>query len=754
MEYHFATIDTGVYIIIAAIFLNNIEECVFEIPVGFRAAPSVNSGEAVNITVLVEEFILVCGSNAKLCHPENSSYKFYYSECLPRITSCKSKCAMTQSCPPDADTAYLSVFCVSTDIYPTSKHSPVGNYMVVNSHTKAAILSDVEKRCSDLDELTQTNLFDEQFRPVISTQSKLTYRNKFCAYSYGDMDLIPFKLQLLCNSPLNINSFSSLQELLNAFKSNACNVSYAPPDEMQLEVQNCSLFSRMISRCNETGLWRSYNYQIDWACDNFNSFVYKRYYKNVFCYICNPSLVSTRERNIIDTCNVTGKWLKADSRIEEGCLLHSSTNRTFPFKNKFCQVCNGYSTFQRNYTHLSVSGVSEYRYGERNYTAMFHNVKFHGFKLGDNINRSCILSRDAEVNNSQEDGIVSNAAVQYDCGFEAMCIDTKTAPYLNTYIQYLFPQCSDPCRPHKKHWGPPIPAYKADRNLPHKKTAPESQQYFGNRSLENDFYAQLAVQSEITNLVYKNIYCARQLGDIHALLTPRLTVSCDNPLEASLAVEFNEILHIAKENHCEIRTRFHCTADGPCIKSCVYRHEWLKYNKAVVQLCENSFLVQPVIFNATYFKNLFCVMCYRNWNIDADSNIIAKCIHIGKWHMHDELLEDKCLNGNSSADWYPFKNMFCAICNTALARNTGIKVCTISDWSTFRPTVPISGSVTCYSGFSCFLTNVPYRILFTLSDLSLYDNAVTNGSHLVSIFLTGGSGKDDAEEDETNGYIW
>ena len=65
-------------------------------------------------------------------------------------------------------------------------------------------------------------------------------------------------------------------------------------------------YTYKLGRCNVTGLWSEYDPDIEWACEHLN-LAYKWRYKNVFCYICNPSLVSTSSELLYDRCNVTGK---------------------------------------------------------------------------------------------------------------------------------------------------------------------------------------------------------------------------------------------------------------------------------------------------------------------------------------------------------------------------------------------------------------------------------------------------------------
>ena len=102
------------------------------------------------------------------------------------------------------------------------------------------------------------------------------------------------------------DSFLSIQQ-------NNCVVKY-DPQQTDLETgvnppsYPCNyrdVYTYKLDHCNVTGLWSTYDPDIEWACEHLN-LAYKWRYKNVFCYICNPSLVSTHSEIIYDRCNVTG----------------------------------------------------------------------------------------------------------------------------------------------------------------------------------------------------------------------------------------------------------------------------------------------------------------------------------------------------------------------------------------------------------------------------------------------------------------
>ena len=121
----------------------------------------------------------------------------------------------------------------------------------------------------------------ESFLPV--TDYMFHYTNKFCAVCNGvtgPNDIKHWSVEVYCNKTITF----TYETLLSTVEREQCNLFFKPPN--RVPVQNCNRLSYRISTCNETGLWRTYNKTIEYACnvfvDPFNST-----YKNYFCYVCN-----------------------------------------------------------------------------------------------------------------------------------------------------------------------------------------------------------------------------------------------------------------------------------------------------------------------------------------------------------------------------------------------------------------------------------------------------------------------------------
>ncbi|KAL3882776.1 hypothetical protein ACJMK2_029083, partial [Sinanodonta woodiana] len=94
----------------------------------------------------------------------------------------------------------------------------------------------------------------------------------------------------------------------------------------------------MVDSCNVSGLWDRYDPDIDWACKHHT--IQFEQFANVFCYICNPDIVSHSSGPLIDTCNITGYWKRNEITIAQGRMHYTYNSRYHPFKNTFCYMCN------------------------------------------------------------------------------------------------------------------------------------------------------------------------------------------------------------------------------------------------------------------------------------------------------------------------------------------------------------------------------------------------------------------------------
>ena len=654
----------------------------------------------VNLTHLATEFALTCGSAYAFCNPGVLPFKLpevFNKDCS--IRNCMNNCAQSRSCSPDVKFAFLNVSCLSTDLYTTRKEI-IHTYNMVASCSDAA--SYYALLCHNIDDINEFNFSNETFRPVISRLTNICYRNKFCASCHNDdLDLIPFKLDLKCDNFFDINSFSSLQEMWTAIKISNCSVSYVPPYIDGMSATSCSLTSTSVQRrCNVSGLWSTYDPQIEWACQNFNSLTY-RGYSNIFCYICNPSLASTVERTVIGSCNVTGDWRVRDPEIERGCLSLPTVVRTYPFKNRFCHMCNGYLTEFRTFGNLSIF--------VQNAPASVSTNFYHGTFGTPNLgleNRTEINERFKESFNVNVSVFSINALQEVGkfCGFTSFCSESYEPSHHS-----ISTACAFPCKRGKN-------CCKQLMSVFHQCASDRPRDFFTEKCdsiSENDILTAVPVRSRTTKRFYKNMYCARCHNDIKFDLIP-FNIVCPKPLEASLIISFSDLQEIYRNHDCKLTIIRSSPSDcGNAINSintCRNRAHWAQYNKGVLQNCESEDLInlkfEPVCFNGSQYRNIFCLICNRDW-VDTAEDVISECNITGQWSQNNSVVKEKCQTEPAYPGWYPFKNIYCAACNSATEE-------TIS--GSYYITYSQESVIVC-SGFGCLLTNAPYRVLFSLTDL-------------------------------------
>ncbi|KAL5009139.1 hypothetical protein ScPMuIL_014720 [Solemya velum] len=133
--------------------------------------------------------------------------------------------------------------------------------------------------------------------PVTSLRTNLTYRNAFCAICNNEFvaDFLYWETELICNNVNNI--FSGSRDLLmDNIYSKDCNIKFHP------SVMETAILCDpdIISECNKTGQWRTYDRFMDMACHTFQS-VFNKKYNNVYCYLCNE------EGGLPITCDPTSE---------------------------------------------------------------------------------------------------------------------------------------------------------------------------------------------------------------------------------------------------------------------------------------------------------------------------------------------------------------------------------------------------------------------------------------------------------------
>ncbi|KAK3087736.1 hypothetical protein FSP39_009980 [Pinctada imbricata] len=148
-----------------------------------------------------------------------------------------------------------------------------------------------------------------------------------------------FQIRLDCPSFITFINYVTLYSVLTSAESMRCRIEFVP----NRTYDYCKEKADVIGKCNVTGQWPKRDKDVEWACEKSlpgrlpNVKTRGNTFKNEFCDSCNPVVWNMR---LISSCNETGLWLKYSPRIEQACKLLPQIYATFPFKNAFCRQCN------------------------------------------------------------------------------------------------------------------------------------------------------------------------------------------------------------------------------------------------------------------------------------------------------------------------------------------------------------------------------------------------------------------------------
>lgn len=149
----------------------------------------------------------------------------------------------------------------------------------------------------------QPHMFDDFYTkvPVIDINTLYSYQNKFCAKcNYVNNDaLLYWDVNLRCSEVEDL-IIADITTLVDDVNSNNCNLKYTIPNIPGTDTAFCS--TGVISQCNETGVWKDYDPDIEAACLAYSGLftANKIKYRNVFCYHCNVEIVSES----MDNCSI------------------------------------------------------------------------------------------------------------------------------------------------------------------------------------------------------------------------------------------------------------------------------------------------------------------------------------------------------------------------------------------------------------------------------------------------------------------
>ncbi|XP_052092474.1 probable G-protein coupled receptor Mth-like 4 [Mytilus californianus] len=218
------------------------------------------------------------------------------------------------------------------------------------SHCPVSSDNVTKKKC----EISTSLLQKLQNIPVYSSRSGLSYRNVHCSVCHNESmgDIIPWKIEIECAEFADFNFLSTYSEIIDYAIEKKCDIFYSSSGVKGLHINTCDdnylLDDGLISKCNVSGTWITFDASIDFACQMYDNRFHS--FKNVFCHLCNPP---NEIGGVISKCNTTGLWDVFSTDLEKACLNNIQSPLTTPFKNIYCFYCNSNNKNKTDNVHFN-----------------------------------------------------------------------------------------------------------------------------------------------------------------------------------------------------------------------------------------------------------------------------------------------------------------------------------------------------------------------------------------------------------------
>ncbi|KAL3846647.1 hypothetical protein ACJMK2_017619, partial [Sinanodonta woodiana] len=620
----------------------------------------------------------VC-SNTSLPNSEPQLYRGKSRPC-----NCAQICVGTETCCFDHPYKAVIQSCTDVVVFPQNARLTL-KYKIVNTCDTHGL------PYAELCDMNRNISLSSNDPIVTSRQSGLTYKNKYCAFCYleQEINLISWVLDLYCIQDLTMVALSSpdiMSLLKTSIENETCIIAYFP-DRANYIAKKCIVneiysMEQSIQTCNVSRLWGSYDADVSWAC---NRFVLPYHgFRNVFCYICNPSIVSVRETFSIDQCNTTGLWQNFDSVISTKCELFESESRWRPFKNMYCLLCNSLNANMEP--------------GQYNLMTLYPNTEMIVSEWYDHDNNTFITLLQTSIDGGDDYSVIDTLQIRMTnacrdflfCPKENMeandddakcmsCLCSSPCPTnISCCRKYVAEEDSFMCIPYDVLSYNNLSSSKAflafgscpketDDLLRRKCKYPDT----------NDIFQVLPVVT-LEEIVFRNVYCGQCNGIFHSKPFD-LIVECYNYVDAALFTTFKEFIDIALEEKCSLKylPQFNCEQKQNYISKCNTTGLWQAGSTKIQTSCESKtdstmsllgkaerFLKEQYLEG---FVNIFCFIC----NPKQKLPLYDRCNVTGSMTNYDKRDETRCLTGARDFIWGPFKNVYCLMCNIFKISSTG-----------------------------------------------------------------------------------
>ncbi|XP_061172347.1 uncharacterized protein LOC133181772 [Saccostrea echinata] len=634
---------------------------VWEILMILSVTLTLSVGEEIpDLTVAFQQYVSACTSS-RLCSTSwNVSPPLKSNVTLPAACpqcDCDKSCVLRGTCCPDILFSGKAIpKCVDVTVIGDGSVQ----YFMVPSCNK-------QDSCEE-------QPFDARIKytPVSSLETFYSYQTKEVAEKYENPDsLRQWGVEFICNSSVDINFISDYSKLLETVKGEDCRVMYTPNNLVQ--AKKCSPQVNTVSLCNTTGLWETYDPGVDWACSNL--FHQSGLFENIFCRLCNPSRTSQSEVSLISVCNETGLWRNFNKEIEEACTLGQKSHVTYPFKNIFCRICNTNSEKQMLYKE--VKGFISESIGEHGYIYHVNMTAFTEEEVtklkqmfeADTVSRSYsnMIWRDGQWKNKSNlitqyqaitGGSKCNQTIVYSCICDPSCFEDLSK---NCCIDFLLEYIMDS----------PVFKYVKNTSLQSLVTISSCnvKNVFTTKCLNpsDDFMGSFPVTDLSKNLHFRSVYCflcnQRNISDftsIENVVPWNITINSSEILDIQFytsVMDITKIVHLSKHDVI-LSPRISLWPKRPESglekRTCNSTGKWKTLDTDISWACTSFYLPFETYYNA------FCKIC--NPSVGSPSQFKI-CNVTRRWDLLDNDIRSACASFPEMSASFPFKNQFCKFCN-------------------------------------------------------------------------------------------
>ncbi|XP_069115777.1 uncharacterized protein [Argopecten irradians] len=661
---------------------------------------TVSAVEIIDKEKILEEYVSVCGM--MLCDTSILNIKperIYTPHSSCPDCRCDSDCWLKRNCCPDVYLTFPDLLEVKTNIFTAMNGTSQDIYQrMVSSCPNKDTSCDVGPRLAD----HFSNV------PVFAGPFSLPFRSACFAHCNGHDVTRDWYLDIKCEHFYDLNYCSTFEEIESTLHTANCTVTYT----QDLMTSYKPTTEAVISECNVTGFWDTYNVDVDNLCAKTHVGPemgrHSLTHSNIFCYMCNPSEV--RNRDVISTCNVTGKWRVLDQGLRDACHHYRVSPSEQPYKNWFCRMCNHDDSdpsildLTDGTIKLTYKTVADWNFNpaqQYDVTLQTMDLDFivESLKQQGKINASNtvvksrleqVLSNDGEIDIN---GVTVNVTnLLYNMYLSTGSYDVCTSSLLNVTYTETPVNCScnvmcvfsdtDICCPDVallrtkciEPFG--ISDIFSKRDATKLLVINDCPSEFSNDVIRylcqsNDVISNnqlIPVESRTSRLVFRNLFCAvchlnKNMSDPFDVFLTKiqfytLRLVCLLPVPIQNEISVDRIVSRAVDSGCTVQyipatVPYTCDAHrGQCNKV----NLWTEDDRDVRWACENIDFFPRLQSSA----NIFCNICNPMSPFPA---VFRTCNMTGQWRNREPGLDTACRSYPVLQQTSPYKNGLCQRCN-------------------------------------------------------------------------------------------